>query len=92
MQKKKKKKKKNRIKRKCNFFFPVNFNPGDTMNVLDIHKYLMKGTWYKVMFGLIKKIFIGLLSVSYHAKCVLLSYQKCMIIPTLINFYHNECN
>ena len=37
------KKKKNRIKRKCNFFFPVNFNPGDTMNVLDIHKYLMKG-------------------------------------------------
>ena len=38
-----KKKKKNRIKRKCNFFFPVNFNPGDTMNVLDIHKYLMKG-------------------------------------------------
>ena len=44
MQKKKKKKRKNRIKRQCNFFFPVNFNPGDTMNVLDIHKYLMKGT------------------------------------------------
>ena len=35
------KKKKNRIKRNCNFF-SVDFNPIDTNEILDIHKYLMK--------------------------------------------------
>ena len=25
-------------------FFSVNFNPIDTNNILDIHKYFMKGT------------------------------------------------
>ena len=39
----------------------VAFNPINTNDILDIHKYLMKRTWYKIMFGLIKKIFIGLL-------------------------------
>ena len=46
------------------------------------------------MFGLIKKIFIGLLTglvnVSNHTKCVSLSNQKCMIQPTLINVHPNE--
>ena len=46
------------------------------------------------MFGLIKKIFIGLLTGlvngSNHAKCVLLSNQKCMIQPTLINLHPYE--
>ena len=46
-----------------------------------------------IMFGLIKKIFMGLLtgivSASSHAKCVLLSNQKCMIKHTLINFHCN---
>ena len=46
------------------------------------------------MFGLIKKIFIGLLtgivSESNHKKCMLLSNQKCMIQPTLINLHPNE--
>ena len=46
------------------------------------------------MFGLIKKIFIGLLSGlvngSNHTKCILLSNQKCMTQPTLINLYPNE--
>ena len=45
------------------------------------------------MFGLIKKIFIGLLTGlvngSNHTKCVSLSNQKCMIQPTLINLHHN---
>ena len=41
-------------------FFSVGFNSIDTNNSLDIHKYLMKGTWCKIIFGLIKKIFIGL--------------------------------
>ena len=41
------------------------------------------------MFGLIKIIFIGSLTAvgngSNNAKCVLLSNNKCMIQPTLIN-------
>ena len=46
------------------------------------------------MFGLIKKSFIGLLagnvSASNHTKCVLLSNQKCMTQPTLINLHTHE--
>ena len=46
------------------------------------------------MFGLIKKIFIGLLIIvanaSNHAKCILLSNQKCVNQPTLINLCSNE--
>ena len=46
------------------------------------------------MFGLIKKIFIGLLTdivkASSHTKCVSLSNQKCMIQPTLVNLHPNE--
>ena len=46
------------------------------------------------MFGLIKKIFLGLvtdlLERSDHIKCVSLSNQKCMIQPTLINLHANE--
>ena len=38
----------------------VDFNPIDTNNILDIHNYLIKRTWYQTVFGLIKKIFIGL--------------------------------
>ena len=32
----------------------------DTSNIIDIHKYLMKKTWYKTIFGLFKKMFTGL--------------------------------
>ena len=39
-------------------FFSVDFNPVDTNDVLDIQKYLTKGTSYKIVFGLIKKIYI----------------------------------
>ena len=46
------------------------------------------------MFGLIKKIFIGLLtglfSGSNHTKCVSLSNQKCMTQATLIDLHPNE--
>ena len=46
------------------------------------------------MFGLIKKIFIGLLTGlvngSNHTKCVSLSNQKCKIQPTLINLHPNK--
>ena len=46
------------------------------------------------MLGIIKKIFIVLLSsivnASNHTKCVSLSNQKCMIQPTLSNLHPNE--
>ena len=46
------------------------------------------------MFRLVKKIFIGLLisivNASNHKKSVLLSNQKCMIQPTLIDLHSNE--
>ena len=46
------------------------------------------------MFGLIKKMFMGFLisivNASNHAKCMSLRNQKCMIQPTLTNFYPNE--
>ena len=47
------------------------------------------------MFGLIKKIFIGLLSslvvnASSHTECVSLSNQKCNIESTFINLHLNE--
>ena len=54
----------------------------------------MERTWYETMLGLIKKIFIGLLTGrvngSNHTKCVSLSNQKCMTQPILINLHPNE--
>ena len=48
------------------------------------------------MFGLIKKLFIGLLpsivGASNHSKCISLNNQKCLTQPTLINMHPNECN
>ena len=48
----------------------------------------------KITFGLIKKIFIalltGLVQGSNHTKCIFLSNQKCMIQPTHINLHPNE--
>ena len=38
--------------------FSIDFSSIDTNNILDIHKYLMKGTLYKIMSELIKKIFL----------------------------------
>ena len=76
--------------------FSVDFSPFDTNNILHIYKYLIKRTYYKTMFRLIKAILIGLLTgivnVSNHTKSVLLSNQKCMIQPTLINLHSNEYN
>ena len=72
-------KKKTRLKGNVNVF-SVDFNPIDTNDILDIHKYLMKGTCYKIMFRLIKKIFIGLLisivNACSHTKCISLINQK----------------
>ena len=55
----------------------------------------MKRTWYEIMFGLIKKMFIGLVTGlvngSNHAKGVCLSNSKSSIQSTLINLHANEC-
>ena len=37
-------------------FFSVDFNPIDSNDILDIHKYLMKRTWYKSMFELMNTV------------------------------------
>ena len=54
----------------------------------------MKRTWYEIIFGLINKLFIGLLtdivSASSYTKCVPLNNQKCMTQPSLINLHPNE--
>ena len=46
------------------------------------------------MFGLIKKIFFGLLTClvngTNHTECILLSNQKRIIQPTLVNLHPNE--
>ena len=46
------------------------------------------------MFGLVKKLFIGLsnsiVNASNNTKCISLSNQKCMAEPTLINFDTKE--
>ena len=43
-------------------FFCVGFSSIDTNDILDVLKHSMKRKWYKIMFGLIKKMFIVLLS------------------------------
>ena len=81
------------IKNKCKIVSD-DFNPIDTNDILDIHKYLMKGRWYKIMFVVILKIFVVLLSNivngSNRTKCVSLNNEKCMIQPTLVNLHPNE--
>ena len=47
----------NSIKRECKSF-SVDFNPIDTNNILDICVYLMKEFQYKIMFNIVKKMFI----------------------------------
>ena len=48
------------------------------------------------MFGIIKKMFMELLisivNASNHTKCISLSNQKCMSLPTLINLHPKEYN
>ena len=35
--------------------FSVDYSAIDINGVLDIHRYLMRETWYKIMFGFIEK-------------------------------------
>ena len=74
--------------------FPLDFNPIDTNDILDIHKCLMIRTQYKTTLWLIKKIFIelliGIVRGMNHMKCVSFSNQKRDIQPTLINLHPNK--
>ena len=52
-------------------FCSVNFNPNDNNDILDIHRYLMKVKWYKIMFQLLKMFIVLLSNIvngSYHTK------------------------
>ena len=64
----------------CVYNFSVDYRTFDTSNIININKYLMKKTWHKIMFGIIKQMFIRLLTVQVNAsnytKCVSLSNQK----------------
>ena len=75
-------------------FFSVDFNPIDTNNILDILRYAMKGIKHKIMFGVIKKMSVVLLTNIFNAfnqaNYVSLSNRKCKIPPTLINLHPNE--
>ena len=54
----------------------------------------MERTWYKIMLGLIKKIFIGLLTGrvngSNHIKCISLSNRQCMTQSSFIHLHPKE--
>ena len=49
----------------------------------------MKGTWYKIIFGLIG-LLTGTASESNHTKCASLSNKKCIAQSVFINLRPNE--
>ena len=79
---------------RCCYNLSVDFNIIDNSNIIDIHKYLIKKTRYKVMFKLILKMFIELLTsavnASNHATCALLSNQQYITQPTLTDLHPAE--
>ena len=75
-------------------FSSVYNNAIDTKDILDIHRYLIRKTLYK-MLGFIEKMFIELpipsvVNASNDTNYVSLNNQKCIIQPTLINVHPNE--
>ena len=53
-----------------------------------------KELWYKIIFGLVKKVFISLLSFSgsFETKRLSLNNEPCMTRPTLIDLNPLELN
>ena len=84
--------------------FSIDYGGIDADDILDIHKYLMKKTRFKIMFGFIKKMFIGLsgtfMTISFGEslasntkrciKCVSLSNRPCEATPTLVDINSNK--
>ena len=62
--------------------FFINYRAFDTSNVIDIHKYLMRKMFIRLLTSIV--------STSNHTKCISLSSQKCIIQATLINLHPNE--
>ena len=58
--------------------FSADYNAIDISDILDIQRYLTKQTWYEILFGFIKKMFIGLLSICAIVRfgALLASYYK----------------
>ena len=46
--------------------FSVGFKTLDTSNIIYTHKYLKKQMQYKIIFGLIKRVFIELITYLEH--------------------------
>ena len=68
---------------RCVYDFSIYYRAFGTNNIVDISKYKI----HDILFiGLLTGLFNG----SNHTKCVLLSNQKCMIQPTLINSHPNK--
>ena len=74
--------------------YSVDNKTSDSSNIINNHKYLMKKHSIKIFLGLIKKMFIrlltGLVNTSNHIKCISLRNQKCEIQITPINLHPNE--
>ena len=70
--------------------FSFHYRTFDISNIIDIDKYLIK----KIMFWLIQKVFIGLLTglvnESNYTKCVSLTNQKCTTQHAIIKLHPNE--
>ena len=81
--------------------FSIDYKAFDNSNIA-IHRYYVyyiyyiqiRKNIYKIMFGLIKKMFIGLtnglVNTSNDAKYISLSNQKCDFQPVLTNLHPNE--
>ena len=67
--------------------FPVDCNSIDKSDILNVHKYLMTKNKNKIMFSIIKQVFIKLLSFSEYlaTKYLFLNDETCMVRPTLID-------
>ena len=68
------------------YHFSVGCNDVKKSDILNTHKFCNDEEKYKIIFGLIKPVFILLLSSSesYATKYMSLNNEKCMVRPTLI--------
>ena len=69
-------------------------NSIDDVDILDMYKYFMKNYDIRIMFTLLKHMFIALLGFngSLATKCVSLNNEPCMTRPTLIDLNSIELN
>ena len=70
------------------------YNYIDVDEILDVHKYIMKKHDIKIMFRLIKRVFIPLLNFSWSlaTNCVSLDNETYLLRPTPIDLSLTELN